>query len=89
MVYWWGCRGAVRIRGFCNGWGWWGGRLALVRALVSANLNGALEVDLHGVRELEGLEVGVGEHAGAGPEVLDLAELGHELGAGHTALLVH
>lgn len=47
---------------------------ALVRALVAADLDRALEVNLHRVRELEGLEVSVGEHGGAGPEVLDLGE---------------
>ena len=46
-------------------------------------------MNLHGVGELEGLEVGVGENAGAGTKVLDLGELGHELGPGDAALLVH
>ena len=39
-----------------------------------------LEVDVHGVRELECLEVGVGDHGGRGAEVLDLLEAGHDLG---------
>mgnify|MGYP007086835779 CR=1 FL=1 len=46
-------------------------------------------MNLHAVRELERLEVGIAEHAGAGTKVLDLVELGHELGPGDAALLVH
>lgn len=64
------------------------GTRALFRTLISADLNGTLEVNLHGVGELECLEVGVGQHTGAGSEVLDLGELGHQLGSGHTSLLV-
>lgn len=61
---------------------------ALLRALVAAYLYGALKVDLHRVREFEGLEVGVGEDRGRGAEVLYLGEAGHELGPGDAAPLV-
>ena len=81
-----GCGGGGGGRG---GVGGGAGAGALVGAGVAADLDGALEVDLHAVRELEGLEVGVAEHRGAGSEVLDLVELGHELGPGDAALLVH
>ena len=64
-------------------------RVALVRTLVSANLDGTLEVDLHAVGELEGLEVGITEDRSGGPKVLNLGELRHELGPGDTSLLVH
>ena len=66
------------------------GRLvgALVRTLVAADLYRALEVHLHRVRELEGLEVGVREHRGARPEVLDLGEARHQLRSGDAAALV-
>ena len=47
-----------------------------------------LEVDVHGVRELECLEVGVGDHGGRGAEVLDLLEAGHDLGPSYAANLV-
>ena len=47
-----------------------------------------LEVDVHGVRELEGLEVGVRDHGGRGAEVLDLLEAGHDLGPSYAADLV-
>ena len=62
---------------------------ALLGTGVPTDLDGALEVDLHAVGELEGLEVGVAQDGGAGAEVLDLVELGHQLGPGHTAGLVH
>ncbi len=55
----------------------------------SGHLYDALEVDVHGVWELEGLEVGVAHHAGTRAEVLDLLEAGHDLGARHAAQLVH
>ena len=88
------CSVVIILRGRSGG----GGRVAsrgaacsraLLGTRVSADLDCALEVDLHAVRELERLEVGVAEHAGAGTEVLDLVELGHELGPGDAALLVH
>lgn len=64
-------------------------------AIVAAHLYHALEVDVHAVWELEGLEVGEADHRGAGPEVLYLLEPGidgsrlDELGSGSmiTALL--
>ena len=46
-------------------------------------------MDVHGVRELERLEVGVTDYGGGGAEVLDLLELGHDLGPGDAAQLVH
>ena len=48
-----------------------------------------MEVNLHAIRELEGLEVGVGQDGGTGTKVLNLGELGHELGSGDAALLVN
>lgn len=66
-----------------------GVRRALLRAVVAADLDGALEVDLHRVGELEGLEVGVRQHGGGGAEVLDLGEPGHQLGPGDASPLVH
>lgn len=60
----------------------------LVRTLVTAYLYRALEVHFHRVRELECLEVRVRQHGSARSEVLDLREPGHELAAGHAALLV-
>ena len=51
-------RGTVRVRFL----GWLGCAVsgvswrALIRALVAANLNGTLEVHLHGIREFEGLK---------------------------------
>lgn len=44
---------------------------------------------LHGVRELERLEVSVREDGCACAKVLDLSEPGHELGPGNTTLLVY
>lgn len=91
-----GGRGAVLLallgsRGSRGGGGVAGapGTGALLGTGVPTDLDGALEVDLHAVGELEGLEVGVAQDGGAGAEVLDLVELGHELGPGHTAGLVH
>ena len=55
----------------------------------SLYLNDTLEVDVHGVGELECLEVCVADHAGAGAKVLDLLEPGHDLGPGDAAQLVH
>ena len=46
-------------------------------------------MNLHAIRELEGLEVGVGQDGSTGTKVLNLRELGHELGSGDTALLVN
>lgn len=43
-------------------------------AIVSANLNHALEVDVHAVGELESLEVGEANNGRARAEVLDLLE---------------
>lgn len=43
-------------------------------AIVPANLNHALEVDVHAVRELEGLEVGEANNGRARAKVLDLLE---------------
>ncbi len=54
-----------------------------------ADLHDALEVHVHGIGELEGLEVGVAEDVGGGVEVLDLLEGAHDLGAHNAALLVH
>lgn len=42
--------------------------------IVSANLNHALEVDVHAVGELEGLEVGEANNGCTWTEVLDLLE---------------
>lgn len=61
----------------------------LVRALVPADLYGALEVHFHRIRELERLEVRVRQHGRAGAEVLDFREPGHEFATGHAALLVY
>ena len=46
-------------------------------------------MDVHGVGELEGLEVGVADDGGGAAEVLDLLELAHDLGPGDAAELVH
>ena len=59
-----------------------------LRAAEPADLDDALEVDVHGVWELEGLEVGVGDDGGGGAEVLDLLEARHDLGARDAADLV-
>lgn len=64
-------------------------RGALVWAAVAADLDGALEVDFHGVRELEGLEVGIGQDRSRSTKVLDLGEPGHELGPGDASSLVN
>ena len=56
---------------------------------TATHLNDALEVDVHGVGELEGLEVGVADDGGGAAEVLDLLELAHDLGPGDAAELVH
>ena len=61
---------------------------ALLRALVAADLNGALEVDLHRVGEFEGLEVGVGQDRSGGPKVFDFGETGHEFGSGYATALI-
>jgi hypothetical protein len=61
---------------------------ALVGALVPADLDRALEVDLHAVGKLERLEVGVGQDGSASAEVFDLGEARHELGASDATLLV-
>lgn len=45
-----------------------------LRAVVSANLDDALEVHVHAVGELECLEVGEAHHRGARAEILDLLE---------------
>ena len=81
-------RGSVRVLG--NLWGVirGGSRLALVGTLVTADLDCALEVNLHGVGELECLEVSVREDGSGSSEILDLGELGHELGSGDASLLV-
>ena len=44
---------------------------------------------VHGVWELEGLEVCVGDDGGGGAEVLDLLEAGHDLGPRYAADLIH
>lgn len=65
----WRClRSSVRsfrgaLRGRCVG-RWCFGILALVRALVSTDLDGTLEMNLHGIGELEGLEVSVRQDRG-------------------------
>ena len=48
----------------------------------------AADVDGHGVRELEGVEEGVGDDGGPGVRARDLHELGDHLGAQHAAVLV-
>ena len=60
-----------------------------VRTIVSTHLDDTLEVDIHGVRELKGLEVSVGHNWCRGTKVLDLLELGHYLGPGDAAQLIH
>ena len=45
-------------------------------------------MNVHGVRELEGLEVGVGDDIGRRSKVLDLVELGHDLRPDDAAELV-
>jgi len=55
-------RGAALWRRCVGGWSF--GILALVRALVSTDLDGTLEVNFHGVGELEGLEVSVRQDRG-------------------------
>ena len=53
-----GLWGSVRVWGWSGRWrSLWRGSRALVGTLVAADLDGTLEVDLHGIRELEGLEV--------------------------------
>uniref|UniRef100_A0A2M4D382 Putative secreted protein n=1 Tax=Anopheles darlingi TaxID=43151 RepID=A0A2M4D382_ANODA len=61
---------------------------ALLRALVAANLDRTLEVHLHRVRELEGLEVGVRQYRGGCTEVFDLGEARHQLRARHATTLI-
>ena len=46
-----------------------------VWTVVATDLDYALEVDVHRVRELEGLEVGIADNRGGGAKVLDLLEL--------------
>jgi len=48
-------------------------------AIVSADLNHALEVDVHAVGELEGLEVGEADDGRARTKVLDLLESAEKL----------
>lgn len=62
---------------------------ALFGTLVATDLDGALEVHLHRVGELERLEVCVGQHGGRRAEVLDLGEAAHQLGPRDAAALVH
>ena len=56
---------------------------------LSSHLDDTLEVNIHGVGDLEGLEVGVAHHARTRTKVLDLLEAGHDLGARHAPQLVH
>jgi hypothetical protein len=56
---------------------------------LSSYLDDTLEVNIHGVGELEGLEVGVAHHARTRAKVLDLLEAGHDLGARDAPQLVH
>ena len=60
-----------------------------VWTVVSTDLDHTLEVNVHRVGELERLEVGVTDYRGRGAKVLDLLELGHDLGPGDAAQLVH
>jgi len=48
-------------------------------AIVPADLNHALEVDVHAVGELEGLEVGEADDGRARTKVLDLLESAEKL----------
>lgn len=61
----------------------------MVGALVATDLDGTLEVNLHRVGELEGLEVGVGEDGCRGAKVFDLGESAHELRSRYATALVH
>ena len=51
-------------------------------------LNDALEVHIHRVGKLKGLKVGVRNDGGRRAEILDLLELGHDLGPDDAAQLV-
>jgi hypothetical protein len=55
----------------------------------ASHLDDTLEVNIHGVGELEGLEVGVAHHTRARAKVLDLLEAGHDLGARNAPQLIH
>merc|ERR1719507_2346928 len=60
-----------------------------LRTRASADLHHTLEVDIHGVWELEGLEVCVGEHIGSRVKVFHFLERTHDLLSDHTALLIN
>ena len=59
-----------------------------LRALVTTDLDHTLEVDIHGVGELESLEVGIGHDGSGGSKVLDFVESGHDLGPCHTTVSI-
>lgn len=56
---------------------------------MAADLNRALEVNLHAIGEFERLEVGIRENGCRRAEVLDLGELAHQFGSRYAAALVH
>lgn len=62
---------------------------ALLRTLVTTDLDRTLEVNLHRIRELECLEVSIRQHRRACPEVLDLRKPRHQLRSRHTSTLIH
>lgn len=59
-----------------------------LRAVIAADLDDALEVDVHGVGELEGLEVGEADDGRRRPEVFNLLELAHNLWSHDASVLV-
>lgn len=82
----WGIR---ILRSFRSRLSWLLRLRALVRTLVSTDLNCTLEVHLHWVWELECLEVCVREDWSWRAKVLDLRELGHDLRPDNTSLRVY
>lgn len=59
-----------------------------LRTVVAADLDNALEVHVHRIRELEGLEVREAHHRSRRPEVFDLLELAHNLWSHDASVLV-
>ena len=53
------------------------------------HLDDTLEVHVHRVRELEGLEVRIGDDGGGRPKVLYLLEMTHDLRPGDAPVLIH
>jgi len=59
------------------------------RTLESTHLDDTLEMNIHRVRELEGLEMSIRHYGSRRSEVLDLVESRHNLWSSDTAVLIY